>query len=65
MTFQPKYSLTFSALFSAIVLTACQPQQQNVEAQSTQAQAEPQTQPQVKSGLAEPLGNAAAVARNL
>ena len=55
MTFQPKYSLTFSALFSAIVLTACQPQQQNVEAQSTQAQAEPQTQPQVKSGLAEPL----------
>ena len=55
MTFQPKYSLTFSALLSAMVLTACQPQQQNVEAQSTQAQAEPQTQPQVKSGLAEPL----------
>ena len=55
MTFQPKLSLTFSAILSALVLTACQPQQQDVEDKDIPVQKHSGDKNSVKSGLSDPL----------
>ena len=55
MTFQHSYKLTFSAVVSALVLSACGPANQAETAASSAAAPATQTASKDKSGLAEPL----------